>query len=264
MMKKVLLSLLVAGLLVGGAVTSVSAFGPYTTECPTEPIPQDILGMTAQELRDEMRSGKTLPEIFEENGLDYTSYTEQWLADHEACLAEAVSAGNLTEAQAQLLQERLEERIADGLFGYQRQFMADSVRSYMQFRMETIWEGGNGVVGQILDKLEITFDDLRSRISGGETLEEIATEAGIDLNAVHEEMIQTQLDNLEQALADGKITEAQADRIRERLNDRLENPDQLNLFERMFNRSQRPMDRFEQGGRPGGAGMSRGNSGGRR
>ncbi len=262
-MKKMFLGLLVAGLLVGGVVTSVSAFGPYTTECPTEPIPQDILGMTALELRDEIRSGKTLPEIFEENGLDYESYTEQWLADHEACLAEAVNEGDLTEEQAQLLQERLEARVADGLFGYQRQFIADSMRSYMQFRMEKIWDGGNGVIGQILDNLGMTFDELKARITGGETLEEIANDAGIDLNAVHEEMIQNQLDRVDQALADGKISEAQADRIRERLNYQLENPDQLNLFERMFNRTQRSIDRFEQGGRPGGAGMSRGNNGGR-
>lgn len=264
MLKKVFLGLLVAGLLVGGAVTSVYAFGPNTTDCPTEPIPEEILGMTAQEVRDEIRSGKTLPQIFEENGLDYASYTEQWLADHEACLAEAVSEGELTEEQAQLLQDRLEARVADGLFGYQRQFFADSMRSYMQFRMEKIWEGGNGIIGQILDKLEITFDDLRARITGGETLEDIASEAGIDLKAVHEERIQTQLEKVEQALADGKITEAQADRIRDRLNYQLENPDQMNLFERMFTRTQRPMDRFEQGGRPGGAGMSRGNSGGNR
>jgi hypothetical protein len=133
----------------------------------------------------------------------------------------------------------------------------------MRFRAEKIWEGGHGLIGQILEKLEITFDDLKARISGGETLEEIAEEAGIDLNAVHEEFIQKQLENVEQAFADGKITEAQADRIRERLNDQLENPIPWKMFDRMRDRMDKPFDMFRDGGRPGGMGQSRGNSSGR-
>lgn len=265
MFKKVFFGLLIAGLLVGGGVTAVSAYGQNPPICPTEPIPQDILGMTAAEVREEINAGKTLEEIFAEKGLDYETYLDQWLADHEACLEEAVAEGKLTEDQAELLQERLEDRVEDGLFFYQNQGFAASMRSYMRFRAEKIWEGGNGLIGQILEKLEITFDDLKARISGGETLQEIATEAGIDLNAVHEEFIQKQLENVEQALADGKITEAQADRIRERLNDQLENPIPWNMFERMRDlrdRMDKPFDRSQFGGRPGGMGQSRGNQGG--
>ncbi len=262
MFKKIFFGLLIAGLLVGGGVTAVSAYGQNPPICPTEPIPQDVLGMTAAEVRDEIRSGKTMEEIFAENGLDYETYLEQWLADHEACLAEAVAEGKLTEEQAELLQERLEERVEDGLFLYQNQVFAESMRSYKNFRMEKVWEGGHGLIGQILEKLEITFDDLKTRITGGETLEEIAAEAGIDLDAMHEEFIQKQLENVEQALADGKITEAQADRIRERLNDQLENPIPWKIFDRMRDRMDRPFDMFRDGGRPGGIGQSRGNSGG--
>jgi hypothetical protein len=118
------------------------------------------------------------------------------------------------------------------------------------------------LIGEILEKLEITLDNLKARISGGETLEDIATEAGIDLNAFHEERIQEQLKNVEQALADGKITEAQADRIRERLNNQLENPGTWNMFERMQDRMDKSFDRSQFGGRPGGMGQSRGNNGG--
>jgi ribosomal protein S13 len=219
--------------------------------------------MTAAEVRDEISSGKTMQEIFAEKGLDYETYLEQWLADHEACLADAVAEGKLTEDQAELLQERLEDRVDDGLFFYQNQGFADSMRSYMRFRAEKIWEGGHGLIGQILEKLEITFDDLKVRITGGETLEEIAEEAGIDLDAKHDEFIQKQLENVEQALADGKITEAQADRIRERLNDQLENPIPWKMFDRMRDRMDKPFDMFRDGGRPGGMGQSRGNSSGR-
>lgn len=263
MFKKLFLGLMIAGVLVGGVVTSVSAYGQNPPVCPTEPIPQDVLGMTADEVRDEIKSGKTMEEIFAEKGLDYESYLEQWLADHEACLAEAVAEGKLTEDEAELLQERLEDRVEDGLFFYQNRGFAESMRSYMRFRAEKFWEGGNGLIGQILEKLEITFDELKARLTGGETLEEVAEEAGIDLDAVHDEFIQKQIERVEQALADGKITEEQADRIRERLNNQLENPIPWNMFYKMRERMDRPFDMFRDGGRPGGMGQSRGNSGGR-
>lgn len=259
MFKKLFLGLLITGMLVGGVVTSVSAYGQNPPVCPTEPIPQDILGMTAAEVRDEIQSGKTMEKIFAEKGLDYETYLEQWLADHEACLEEAVAEGTLTEDQAKLLQERLADRVEDGLFFFQNQGFAESMRSYMRFRAEKIWEGGNGLVGEILEKLDITLDELKARITGGDTLEEIATEAGIDLDVMHEEFIQKQLENVEQALADGKITEEQADRIRERLNNQLENPIPWNMFERMRDRMDKPFDRSQFGGRMG---QSRGNQGG--
>ncbi|PKO10152.1 MAG: hypothetical protein CVU40_06005 [Chloroflexi bacterium HGW-Chloroflexi-2] len=262
MFKKLFLGLMIAGVLVGGVVTSVSAYGQNPPVCPAEPVVLDVLGMTADELRDEIKSGKTIQEIFTEKGLDYETYSAQWLADHATCLAEAVAAGELTEDQAELLQERLEERVADGFLFNQNQRFGNALGSYMRFRAEKIWESGNGLIGEILEKLGITLDDLKARISGGETLEDIATEAGIDLNAIHAERIQEQLKNVEQALADGKITEAQADRIRERLNDQLENPIPGNMFERIRDRMDKPFDRSQFGGRPGGMGQSRGNQGG--
>ncbi len=264
MFKKLFLGLMIAGVLVGGVVTSVSAYGQNPPVCPTEPVALDVLGMTADELRAEIRSGKTILEIFTEKGLDYETYTEQWLADHEACLAEAVAAGDLTEEQAETLQERLQEKVADGFLFNQNQRIGIAMGSYIRFRAEKIWEGGNGLIGQILDKLEITLDDLKARISGGETLEEIAEEAGIDLNAIQEERIQAQLEKVDQALADGKITEEQADRIRERLNNQLENPIPWKMFDKMRDRTDKPFEMFRDGGRPGGMGQSRGNSSGNR
>ena len=262
MFKKLFLGLMIAGVLVGGAVTSVSAYGQNPPVCPTEPVVLDVLGMTAVELRDEIKSGKTIQEIFTEKGLDYETYSEQWLADHEACLAEAVAAGELTEDQAEFLQKHLEERVADGFLFNQNQRFGNALGTYMRFRAEKIWEGGHGLIGEVLEKLDITLDELKARITGGETLEEIAEGAGIDLDVIHEEFIRKQLENVEQALADGKITEEQADRIRDRLNMQLENPIPWNMFERMRDRMDKQFDRSQFGGRPGGMGQSRGNQGG--
>jgi hypothetical protein len=261
MYKKILFGILVTGLLIGGLVTSVSAYGQNPPVCPIESTPADVLGITVDELRDEIRSGKTIQEIFEEKGLDYQSYSDQWLADHEACLAEAVAEGNLTEEEAQLMQERIEERMESGFLFNQMQRFGNAMRSYMNFGAGRLWNAGNGLVGQILEKLDITLDDLKAKIQGGESINDLAEEAGIDLDAIHEDRIQSQLERIDQALADGKISESQADRIRERLNSQLENPIPLNRFDRMQDRMDRPFDKSQEGGRPGGAGQSRGNGG---
>lgn len=263
MFKKIFLGLMITGLLIGGVVTSVSAYGQNPPVCPTDPIPMDLLDMTAAEIRAELNAGKTIQEIFEEKGLDYEEFSEQWLADHQACLDEAVAEGELTEEQAQLLQERLEERVEEGFLYNQMQQFGSAMRSYMNFRVEKLWEGGTGLVGELLEKLGITFDELKVRLQGGENLADIAEEAGIDLNAIHEERIADQLERIEQLLADGKITEDQAERMQDRLNTQLENPIPWNMFDRMQDRMDRPFDKFRDGGRPGGAGLSRGNSGGR-
>lgn len=264
MFKKLFLGLMIAGVLVGGLSTSVSASAQNPPVCPTEPVVLDVLGMTGDEIRAEIKSGKTIQEIFTEKGLDYETYSQQWLADHEACLAEAVAAGDLTEAQAETLQQRLQERVTDGFLFNQNQGFGMAMRSYMGFRAEKIWEGGRGLVGQILNNLEISLDDLKARISGGESIADIAEEAGIDLNAIHEDMIQKQLENVDQALANGKITTAQADRIRDRLNNQLENPSAWKMFDKMRDRQDKPFEMFRDSGRQGGNGQSRGNGNGKR
>ncbi len=134
MKKKVIIGILLAALLVGGVSTTVLAFGQNPPACPNDPNPVEVLGMTVQELRDEIRSGKSLVEILDEKGLDYETFKEQWLAQHEACLAEAVAAGKITEDQAQLMHDRLTERLADGLFPYQHSMNKESMRSNMQYR----------------------------------------------------------------------------------------------------------------------------------
>ena len=266
MFKKLFLGLMVAGLLVGGFATSVSASTQNPPVCPKEPVVLDVLGMTADELRAEVKSGKTIQEIFTEKGLDYETYSQQWLADHEVCLAEAVAAGDLTEEQAEIMQQRLQERITDGFLFNQNQSFGMAMRSYMGFRAEKIWEGGRGLVGQILNNLDISLDDLKARITGGESLTDIAQEAGIDLNAIYTDKIQQQLGNVDQALVDGKITAAQADRIRARLNNQLENPSAWKMLDKMrdHNRQDKPNGMGREGGRQGGMGQSHGNGNGKR
>ena len=90
--------------------------------------------------------------------------------------------------------------------------------------------GGPGGGGRGLDleglqvaaqALNMTTDELITALRNGKTLEELATEAGVDLQAVqdaiqaaHEEELRTRI---EQAVADGTITQEKADWLLEGL-----------------------------------------------
>jgi hypothetical protein len=83
--------------------------------------------------------------------------------------------------------------------------------------------GGLGLEGlQVAAKaLNMTTDELITALRSGKTLEELATEAGVDLQAVqdairtaHEEALRTRI---EQAVADGTITQKKADWLLEGL-----------------------------------------------
>ncbi len=66
------------------------------------------LGMTPEELTAAFESGQTLPEIAEANGVDLDELFAQRAADIEDHLDDAVAEGDLTEEQA----DRIEEMIA--------------------------------------------------------------------------------------------------------------------------------------------------------
>jgi hypothetical protein len=73
----------------------------------------------------------------------------------------------------------------------------------------------------LAELLGLTVDELKEQIQGGKTVEDLADEAGVDLDAFHEAMQEERLEDLgsriEEALAAGDITQAHADWLLEGL-----------------------------------------------
>lgn len=75
------------------------------------------LGMTEDEVRSALRDNKTLADLAAEKGVDREVVVDALIADAEARIAEKVSDGRLTQAQADARIERLAaaaERVVDG------------------------------------------------------------------------------------------------------------------------------------------------------
>lgn len=71
------------------------------------------LGMTAEELRTELRSGSTLAEVAEAKGVDIKKVIDAMVAEVSEELDEAVAAGRMTQEQADERLADATERISD-------------------------------------------------------------------------------------------------------------------------------------------------------
>lgn len=127
---KWLIALAVSGLLIVAIAIPSLAQGPDITRGVTpEPSPQpfscncqvkgmgpdeavtELLGMTAEEIQALRESGKSLVQIAAEKNVTEESLINAILADRQASLQAMVTAGNTTQAQADLMLEQMKERI---------------------------------------------------------------------------------------------------------------------------------------------------------
>ncbi len=69
--------------------------------------------------------------------------------------------------------------------------------------------------------LGVTTDDLRSALRDGKSIADVAKDKNVDVNKVIDSMVATAQARIDKAKTDGKITQAQADRLTAELKDRI-------------------------------------------
>jgi hypothetical protein len=123
---------------------------------------------------------------------------------------DAVANGQLTEEQGNALKDRIESgdgpfRLMPGGPGFGRFAMR-----HLDFNLETI-----------ATELGMTTDELRTELESGSTLSEVITAHGSTVEAVVDALVTDAKTQLDAEVADGSITQAQADQILTNLPDRL-------------------------------------------
>lgn len=78
-------------------------------------IQAEALGLSVDEIKALRDEGKNFHEIVEESGVDMDVFHEKMRASHEAFLQEQVTAGNITQEQADERLEWMDERHEEGL-----------------------------------------------------------------------------------------------------------------------------------------------------
>ncbi|MHB8781544.1 MAG: hypothetical protein ACYC55_09195 [Candidatus Geothermincolia bacterium] len=187
------------------------------------------LGMSEDELREQLLDGKTIAELASEKGVELQAIIDAVMNDARERMAKEVAEEDITQKRADEMLEHMEERLTEMLENGGGRMRA--MRGGMMDQFELIAE-----------QLGLSEQELREEIRDGNSVAELAEGKGIGLQTVIDAVLNQAREQLAQEVADENITQKRADEMLEKLEERL--PDML----------ERDMPFGGPGGGPGGRG----------
>jgi uncharacterized protein (DUF433 family) len=171
---------------------------------PAADVLAEELDMTTEELRQAFRDGQTIADLAEEQGVDLADLKDAVesarLEQAREGIQDRVASGDLTQAKADWLIEGLEN--------------AYRPMGPLGGRPGMAREAGLDVLAEVLG---MTADEVELQLWGGRTIADLAEDAGVEFEAVQEALQvarkQAIRDRVDEALAQGEISEDQADWI---------------------------------------------------
>jgi len=184
-------AILLAMVILTGAVAGVSFASTDQTESTTiENLYQSFISKLAVNL-----------------GVEQSVLTEALDTTKQQMLDEAVAEGRITQEQADEISSKLDDGSCFGFGGINFGLGPKGQDSERPGRN----------LDDMASILGMTVDELKAGMESGKTLEEIATECGMTMDQVREKMLELKKAEIEQAVADGKMTQEQADKMLQRL-----------------------------------------------
>lgn len=195
-------------------------------------VAADTIGITVGELHAELAAGKSIAQVATENNVDVDTVVDALVAHATERLDTLVAEGRITQAQA-------DARLA-------------TVRNHITERVnqEGLPQRGPGGPDQampavIADAIGITPAELHAELVAGKSIAQVAAEHNVDVDTVIDAMVAHITERLNTLVAEGRITQAQADARLATLRDHLT---------ARVNREGLPQRGPERPGRPGQSG----------
>jgi hypothetical protein len=207
-----------AGLMIAGAVAvptfaqsqSVNSTGQSTdaagvrgvgalicsTSNPTDTVAK-ALGMTASELRLELVSGKTVSQIATSKNVDAQVIIDALSTQRKADLDQALKDGLLTQAQYDTITQAMPN--------------APALDSNTLLRIRVPAYNVVNIEAVTAEALGISCADLLKAQQGGNAIAQIATDKGVDVQAVIDAVTKAYKDALAADVQEGLITQAESD-----------------------------------------------------
>lgn len=162
----------------------------------------DELGIDLDQIRQQIADGATLDEIIAGAGIDLDEFLNDARDKLLDSIDERVTAGDMTEDQADAIKERLESfDLGEFNFDLGRRF-GDIPRL-------------GGFFGDLVPDVDLS--ELRDRIESGMTLDEALAEFGVDVEGMLEEARDSALSHIDEMVTDGTIAQERADQLKERI-----------------------------------------------
>jgi hypothetical protein len=158
-------------------------------------------------------------------GISVETYDSAVDSAQKQVLGEAVSEGVLTQDQADQIQERMDQgfglEMHNGFFGMREGWFG---RGFGPGG----FPGGaeHSLMSVAAEKLGMTVSDLATELQGGKSIADVASEQGVDTQVITGAYLDQLKENLDQAVADGRITQEKADLMYQQAEERV--PDMLN------------------------------------
>lgn len=136
----------------------------------------------------------------------------------EQVVGEAVTEGWLTEDQAEVLRWRMDQAPGFGMRG-----MGGGFRGFGHGMAG--W--GNNLVSIAADKLDMSLTDLLTELKDGKSISDVANDKGVDPQTIVDAYLAQIKEDLDEAVAEGRITQKQADyhlqQMEQKVTDQLDN-----------------------------------------
>jgi hypothetical protein len=197
-----------------GAGGALAAGGKHARGPARHPGPAAIasyLGLTPAQLRQQLRSGKSLAQIAVAQGKTAAGLEAAVVADVQAHLDRAVARGRLTKAQEQTLLTRLKSRLDD----------------LVDHSLPKAPAPGPGLRGPrpgaaVAAYLGITPGELRTELRSGKSLAQIAVAHGKTVAGLKAAILARVKTGLDRAVAARRVTAAQEQAILDRISAHLD------------------------------------------
>ena len=160
-----------------------------------------VLGMTADELRTELQSGKTLAEIAKTKGVDIAKVKQAIIDDFTARETAEVAAGEHTQAE-------VDQKIAD---------LTAKIDDVVNGAMPMGGKGGHGPRGgaiasdAVAKVLGLTAAELQTELQSGKSLADVAKAKNVDIDKVKAAILEDFTAKEQAEVASGEHTQAEVD-----------------------------------------------------
>jgi hypothetical protein len=212
-MKKLVAALTVAGVLVAGTASAAVAAGPggqggrgHGGARVAGQTAAATIGISPQELRNQVRAGKTVAQVSTEHGVD---------------------PANVVNAIVVALTQQIDQKAAAGAVdanrvGHAKQKLPDVANRFVN---ETKQRRGHRVLKDAVqaaaNEIGVSENDLKQARKDGKSIAQLAKEHDKSVDDVVNAVVKAATSAIDQAVKDGKLDSKKADEIKQKLPDRV-------------------------------------------
>lgn len=178
------------------------------------------VGMEPDELIPQLKEGKSIAQIAEEQGISTSVVVGELLVSVEERLDRAVADGKLSQEQAEEKLSKAEVRITEmvqnpalkGIVGHEVNKIRKQDGRARQTRI---------LLHQVCQIVNLEHEELLTQLKEGKKIVEIAQEQGVSRDELLKSLVDTAQNRLDKAVSEGKLDEEKAAEIMSKIEDRL-------------------------------------------